>query len=69
MNQLQVVLNGHEEIIEKQISLAEFLQVKGMDPATIIVEYNGEIIKQQLWDGIVLQNDDRLEVLKFVGGG
>ena len=69
MNQLQLVLNGNEEIIERQMNLAEFLQAKGMDFTTIIVEYNGEIIKQQVWESVMLQNNDRLEVLKFVGGG
>lgn len=69
MNQLRVVLNGNEEIIEKQLNVAEFLQVKGMDLATIIVEYNEGIIKQQVWDSVMLQDNDRLEVLKFVGGG
>lgn len=69
MNQLQLVLNGNEEILERQMNLSEFLQAKEMDFATIIVEYNGEIIKQQVWESVMLQNNDRLEVLKFVGGG
>ena len=66
---MQLVLNGNEEIIERQMNLVEFLQAKGMDFTTIIVEYNGEIIKQQVWESVMLQNNDRLEVLKFVGGG
>ena len=66
---MQVVLNGNLEILENQLNLAEFLEAKGMDLATILVEYNGDIIKQQQWSSIMLQDHDRLEVLKFVGGG
>lgn len=69
MNQLQVILNGNLELLEKQINLGQFLQDKGMERTAIIVEYNGEIIKEQTWNSVLLQDDDRLEILKFVGGG
>jgi sulfur carrier protein len=69
VNTLEVVLNGNLESIEKEINLEAFLESKGMDLSLIIVEYNGDIIKQPVWNGVMLQNKDRLEVLKFVGGG
>lgn len=69
MNQLKVILNGNEEILEQEMNLVEFLESKGMDLTTIIVEYNGEIMKQEVWTSVMLENHDRLEVLKFVGGG
>lgn len=69
MNQLQVMLNGNLESLEKRIKLGQFLQDKGMEPTAIIVEYNGEIIKEQTWNSVLLQDNDRLEILKFVGGG
>lgn len=66
---MQVMLNGKEEILAVEMNVAEFLKRKGMNPKTIIVEYNGQIIKEQLWESVMLQNNDRLEVLNFVGGG
>ncbi len=69
VNELKVVLNGNEEMIEQNMNLTAFLESKGMDFTTIIVEYNGEIMKQEVWASVMLENDDRLEVLKFVGGG
>ena len=66
---MQVVLNGNEELLEKTINLCDFLQMKGLNPETIIVEYNGKIVKKDEWLAVVLQDNDRLEVLKFVGGG
>jgi len=63
------MLNGNLEELENQMTLLDFLQAKGMNPATIIVEYNESIIKQQQWSSVVLEDNDRLEVLKFVGGG
>lgn len=66
---MQIVLNSKEEIVEKTISLLDFLQTKGLNPETVIVEYNGTILKKDEWNSVILQNNDRLEVLKFVGGG
>ena len=66
---MQVVLNGNQEILEKTMGLSEYLRIKALNPETIIVEYNGKIIKKDEWVSVVLQDNDRLEVLKFVGGG
>lgn len=66
---MQVILNGNPEMLDKTISLSAFLGCKGLNPETIIVEYNGEIVKKDKWLSIVLQDHDRLEVLNFVGGG
>ncbi len=69
MKDLQVVLNGNQEMLERNLSLSEFVELKGLNPETIIVEYNGEIVKKTEWSAIVLKDDDCLEVLNFVGGG
>lgn len=69
MNKLEVVLNGNFEKVEKGVNLSQFLLAKGLNLNTIIVEYNGVIVKKQDWVDIVLQNKDCLEVLRFVGGG
>jgi sulfur carrier protein len=69
VSRVEVVLNGNTEKLVKEMNLSEFLFSKGLNPDTIIVEYNGNIVKKQEWPKIVLQNKDSLEVLKFVGGG
>ena len=69
MNELQILLNSEKEMLEKQITISEFLLAKGLNPETIIVEYNGKILKKQEWSDIELQDQDQLEVLNFVGGG
>jgi len=66
---LQVILNDKEEVVETKMNLLNFLLKRGLNPETIIVEYNGKIVKKTEWLDILLQDQDRLEVLKFVGGG
>ncbi|MBC8015278.1 MAG: sulfur carrier protein ThiS [Sporomusaceae bacterium] len=66
---MQVILNGSMEMLEGEVTLSEFLLIKGMNPDTVIIELNGKIIKKTEWSHVVLSDKDCLEVLKFVGGG
>ncbi len=66
---MEVVLNGRSANVDQEMNLWEFLLSKELDLETIIVEHNEVIVKKQEWKNIILQNQDRLEVLKFVGGG
>jgi len=66
---LEVMLNGNLEKIAEEIKLSTFLLSKGLNIDTIIVEYQGKIVKKEEWATITLQDKDCLEVLKFVGGG
>jgi sulfur carrier protein len=69
VSRLEIVLNGKVEKLEKKMELSAFLLAKGLNPDTVIVEYNHNIVKKQEWKKIVLQDNDSLEVLNFVGGG
>lgn len=69
MSRLEVVLNGKVEKLEKEMNLSALLLARGLNPDAVIVEYNHNIVKKQEWEKIILQDNDRLEVLNFVGGG
>jgi sulfur carrier protein len=68
-NAVKIILNGKEEIIQAGVTIAGILTLKEINPAIVIVEYNFDLIKKENWEEIVLREDDRLEILKFVGGG
>jgi sulfur carrier protein len=69
VSRLEIVLNGKVEKLEKKMELFALLLAKGLNPDSVIVEYNHNIVKKQEWEKIVLQDNDSLEVLNFVGGG
>lgn len=66
---MQILVNGDEVQIRPGLNLAGWLAEKGVNFKIILVEYNGTITLEEEWDGIVLQDGDRLELLQFVGGG
>lgn len=66
---MEVVLNGNIEKLNEEMNLSEFVVSKGLNPDTIIVEHNENIVKKQEWTSVILRDKDRLEILNFVGGG
>lgn len=62
-------VNGREESLTGTYKLLEYLQSKGVSPATVVVERNGEVPRREDWGNIELLNGDVLEIVRFVGGG
>ncbi|GAB6098344.1 hypothetical protein JCM16358_02230 [Halanaerocella petrolearia] len=66
---MKIILNGEEEKLEEEMALTNFLTTKNLELERLVIEYNQEVIQQEKWANITLQNGDQLEVLRFVGGG
>ena len=63
-----VKVNGELlDLAGKRIS--EYLTTTEYDPKRIAVERNGEIVFKSQYDDVVLQDEDSIEVVSFVGGG
>lgn len=65
---IQVIVNGVPETVSAR-TIAELVTHKGLSPGALVVEWNQEIVKQEDWPSVLLQEQDRLELLSFVGGG
>ena len=62
-------LNGEARDVEAGSSLVDLLEELGRHPRTVAIEYNGEILKRELFAETELREGDRLEVVHFVQGG
>lgn len=62
-------VNGKQMTLNTAKSLKDFLQESGYVIAQIAVERNGEIVKKESLEDIMLQETDVIEVVSFVGGG
>ncbi|MDD5944647.1 MAG: sulfur carrier protein ThiS [Clostridia bacterium] len=63
-----VKINGTEYDIAGK-TLAEYLETTSYDPKRIAVERNGEIVPKAEYGKTVLNDEDTVEVVSFVGGG
>lgn len=63
-----VRINGKEEAAAGML-LKEYLEQNGYNPAGIAVECNEEILPKSQYGSYVLQDQDVVEIVSFVGGG
>ncbi|BCW95722.1 MAG: sulfur carrier protein ThiS [Fimbriimonadales bacterium] len=65
----QVRINGKERELPEPISLLQLLQERGIDPRTVVVEYNYEIVPRDQYEQITLRDGDTLEIVQMTAGG
>ena len=63
-----VKINGEEKEIAGK-NLLEYLKEAGFEPERVVVELNLDIISKDEFGNTIIQDEDVIEVLRFVGGG
>jgi thiamine biosynthesis protein ThiS len=66
---LRILINGEPKECEAGISLSDLLDLLELPPQRIAVELNREVVRRADWKSTILKNEDRLEIVHFVGGG
>ncbi len=66
---VQIILNGAERRFETPPSVAQLLDMLGLGGHRVAVEVNREIVPRSRYDAHVLQDHDRVEVVRAIGGG
>ena len=66
---IKIALNGIEEELAKELNINEFLQLKKIRPEVVTLELNGNMIEKNTFETTVLNNDDKLEMVFYIGGG
>ncbi len=64
-----ITINGKQETAGTDETLYELIRNKGLSPEKIVVEHNLRIVEASLWPDIHVQENDRIEIISFVGGG
>ncbi len=62
-------INGKRVELEQPTPLLDYLEKLGVNPRAVAVEHNGEIIERSAFEGITLRENDRVEIVRMVGGG
>ena len=63
-----VRINGEEKNLAGK-NLLEYLKEAGFKPEQVVLERNLEIVPKDQMGSIMIQDEDAIEVLRFVGGG
>jgi len=66
---LRVYVNGEAKEISAPLSLQELITQLDLPAQRVAVELNRNVVRRNDWSSTMLQDDDRLEIVHFVGGG
>jgi thiamine biosynthesis protein ThiS len=64
-----IICNDEKKEISPSATIAGLLAELGVAPDTVFVECNGVIIRRDNYETHRLSEGDRLELIRFVGGG
>ncbi len=68
-NTTVVTINGTREQVDAGTSIAEYLKGREIDPRSVVVELNLEIVDRSEYGTRRFSHGDSVEILRFVGGG
>jgi thiamine biosynthesis protein ThiS len=66
---IDVIANGRAYTIDTGTTVEAFIRARGLDPAFVFVEANGEPLERSRYGAVLLAAGDRLELVRAVAGG
>ena len=66
---MHIMINGEKKEIFAAQNLREIVDRFSSNPAALIAEVNGTIVKKAQWDAVSVNDGDTIELVSFVGGG
>jgi thiamine biosynthesis protein ThiS len=69
VSELNIVVNGESRQVPGPATLLDLLEHLGLDPRTVVVERNREIVRRPKLGETAVAEGDAIELVHFVGGG
>jgi sulfur carrier protein len=66
---IELIINGKRVELDQPTPLLSYLEKLGVNPRTVAVEHNGEIIERTTFASTTLRAGDKVEIVRMVGGG
>ena len=69
LNVAKIQLNGNTYEISSGTNLIELLNKLKIEKNKVAIEVNGEIVEKNKYQSLILNKGDKVEIVKFIGGG
>lgn len=66
---ITVTINGKERALDKPVNLADYIESLQVNTRFIAVAHNGEVLPRGEYGAVTLNDGDRVEIVRAVGGG
>jgi thiamine biosynthesis protein ThiS len=68
-NKMNITLNGEDIAFENSLSVVELIEHYKLNPKTVVIELNGDILEKGRYGQTQVNDNDTIEMVVFVGGG
>ena len=69
LNVAKIQLNGNPYEINNGTNLNELLNKLKIQKNKVAVEVNGKIVERKKYTNLILNKNDKVEIVQFIGGG
>jgi sulfur carrier protein len=66
---MRLIVNGENLEVKDSITIEKLLNDLKIKDKAMAVAVNMEIVKKENWDKFIPKENDKIEILQFVGGG
>lgn len=66
---MQIKINGAVAELPDNSSVQDLLLARKLPLDIVIIVLNGEIITREKWEGLKLNSNDNMELIRIIGGG
>jgi len=66
---MELIINGDTKNIEENSTLQKIITELQIEDKVMACAVNMEIVKKENWDSFIPNENDKIELLQFVGGG
>ena len=66
---IDLTINGKEKQLEGPMGLISYLETLNLNMKFIAVAHNGEVVPRDELGDVTLEDGDRIEIVRAVGGG
>jgi len=66
---MELIVNGQEKSFENESSLKDIIVELQIEDKVMAAAVNMEIVKKDDWSSFTPKENDKIELLQFVGGG
>ncbi len=65
----KLLINGRKTTFKKDTSIFELLKKYNINTNKVAIELNGKILAKNHFKKRILKDNDRVEIVQFIGGG
>ena len=66
---VEIFVNGERQVVQQPLTVVDLLQKLGLTDARVAVAVNRQVIPRSKHEQHRLQDEDRVEIVRAIGGG